>query len=329
MDTGRKICDVLKTIRKQIAEMNDIVYEPKVCHYKGRCHGTCPACEAEREYIESELSFRKSMGMKICVTGVALGMLTSPYNVNAQSRLESLADSTSFNKLKSASKDYLSQDLVLIKGCVKDLYGEPIFAASVITSDTSYVTEPDKDGNFSIYIPHGSPLTVRYWGYETKNYSFGDLDLSGTNVLYLPEKNQPLSGEVVIIGRKKTRKEIRIEKRFERRQQKHDKRAKKQIHKASFLGGDSALQIYLANNTRLSYIAQNESKVPARVRVSFYVLGDGSLADVKVITKCPSRIKEEVLRLVKSMPKWKPATDSSRYIVADLVELSIKVKGSK
>lgn len=46
MDTGRKICDVLKTIRKQIAEMNDIVYEPKVCHYKGRCHGTCPACEA-------------------------------------------------------------------------------------------------------------------------------------------------------------------------------------------------------------------------------------------------------------------------------------------
>lgn len=324
METGRKICEVLKTIRKQIADMNGIVYEPKVCHYKGRCHGTCPACEAEREYIESELSFRKGMGMKICVTGVALGMLASPYNVNAQSHLDTPVNSTFFNKQKSSDNDNIPQDSVLIKGCVKDMLGIPICGAIVITPDGRYLTSTDIEGNFSIYIPHDSPLTVRYVGYETKNYSFGDLDLSGTNVLYLPEAGV-LIGEVVVVRKKNVRKEIRRIGRIRRREIKYNKRKSK----ASFPGGDTALQIYLANNTRLSYIAQNESKVPARVRVSFYVLGDGSLADVKVITKCPSRIKEEVLRLVKSMPKWNPAKRDIGQKVEDQVELSIKVKGSK
>ena len=325
MDTGRKICDVLKTIRKQIAEMNDIVYEPKVCHYKGRCHGTCPACEAEREYIESELSFRKGMGMKICVTGVALGMLASPYNVNAQSHLDTPVNSTFFNKQKLSDNDNIPQDSVLIKGCVKDMLGIPICGATVITPDGRFLTSTDIEGNFSIYIPHDSPLTVRYVGYETKNYSFGDLDLSGTNVLYLPESEGVLIGEVIVVRKKNVRKEIRRIGRIRRREIKYNKRKSK----ASFPGGDTALQMYLANNTHLAEIAQNESKVPARVRVSFYVLGDGSLADVKVLNQCPLRIKEEVLRLVKSMPKWNPAKRDIGQKVEDQVELSIKVNNSK
>ena len=87
--------------------------------------------------------------------------------------------------------------------------------------------------------------------------------------------------------------------------------------------------MYLANNTHLAEIAQNESNVPAQVRVSFYVLGDGSLADVKVLNQCPLRIKEEVLRLVKSMPKWNPAKRDIGQKVEDQVELSIKVNNSK
>ena len=70
MDRGRKICDVLKAVRKKIADMNGIAYEPRVCHFKGHCSGTCPACETERKYIESELSLRKRMGEAVCVTGV-------------------------------------------------------------------------------------------------------------------------------------------------------------------------------------------------------------------------------------------------------------------
>ena len=56
-----------------------------------------------------------------------------------------------------------------------------------------------------------------------------------------------------------------------------------------------------------------------RINVSFYVLGDGSLADVKVITICPQEMKEEVLRLVKAMPKWKPALKDGKPTCAKIM----------
>ncbi|RRC95454.1 energy transducer TonB, partial [Prevotella sp. OH937_COT-195] len=51
-----------KTIRKQIADANGIVYEPKKCNFKGECRGTCPACEQEVKYIEKQLNARRMLG---------------------------------------------------------------------------------------------------------------------------------------------------------------------------------------------------------------------------------------------------------------------------
>ena len=52
MVKGKSTCKTLKAIRRQIAEANDIKYEPRECHYEGPCLGTCPACEAEVRYLE-------------------------------------------------------------------------------------------------------------------------------------------------------------------------------------------------------------------------------------------------------------------------------------
>lgn len=71
---GRHICNTLKAIRRQIAEANDIKYEPRECHHEGDCAGTCPACEAEVRYLEGELRRRSSMGKKVAVAGLAVGM---------------------------------------------------------------------------------------------------------------------------------------------------------------------------------------------------------------------------------------------------------------
>ena len=74
MTRGRHTCNTLKAIRKQIAEANDIEYEPQECTHKGECAGTCPACEAEVRYLESELLKRKKLGKKVAVAGIAMGM---------------------------------------------------------------------------------------------------------------------------------------------------------------------------------------------------------------------------------------------------------------
>ena len=74
MTRGKSICNVLKTIRKQIAEANEIKYEPRECHHKGECRGTCPACEAEVRYIEQQLDIRRQLGKAVALMGISAGL---------------------------------------------------------------------------------------------------------------------------------------------------------------------------------------------------------------------------------------------------------------
>lgn len=73
---GRKVCEELKSIRKQIADANGIKYEPKKCNHQGDCAGTCPACDAELTYLERELSLRKLAGKAAMVAGLSVGIAT-------------------------------------------------------------------------------------------------------------------------------------------------------------------------------------------------------------------------------------------------------------
>ena len=71
---GKNICHALKTIRKQVADANGIHYTPAPCRFDGDCSGTCPACEAEVQYIESQLGRLRLAGKAVKVAGLALGL---------------------------------------------------------------------------------------------------------------------------------------------------------------------------------------------------------------------------------------------------------------
>ena len=71
---GKDICQYLKEMRERVARENDIPYETHECHYEGPCKGTCPRCEAEAKYLESELSRRSRLGKAASVAGMALSM---------------------------------------------------------------------------------------------------------------------------------------------------------------------------------------------------------------------------------------------------------------
>ena len=71
---GKTRCKILKDIRKEIAENNDIEYVTTECKYKGDCAGTCPKCEAEVRYLEQELEKRRKLGKSVAVAGIAATM---------------------------------------------------------------------------------------------------------------------------------------------------------------------------------------------------------------------------------------------------------------
>ena len=74
MERGKQVCKILKDIRKQIAEENDIEFITSECQHKGDCAGTCPKCEAEVRYLESQLARRRADGFPARLAGVSLGL---------------------------------------------------------------------------------------------------------------------------------------------------------------------------------------------------------------------------------------------------------------
>ena len=74
MKRGKETCRILKDIRRQIAEANDIEFITSECRYQGDCLGTCPKCEAEVQYLEQQLSARHAAGKAIALAGISAGL---------------------------------------------------------------------------------------------------------------------------------------------------------------------------------------------------------------------------------------------------------------
>ena len=74
MARGKNKCRILKEIRRQIAEANDIEFITSECRYKGDCLGTCPKCEAELRYLEEQLRARSLAGKAVVLAGISTGM---------------------------------------------------------------------------------------------------------------------------------------------------------------------------------------------------------------------------------------------------------------
>lgn len=75
MKRGKQTCRILKEIRRQIAEVNDIEFITSECQYQGDCLGTCPKCEAEVRYLEQQLERKRIAGKAITVLGISAGLV--------------------------------------------------------------------------------------------------------------------------------------------------------------------------------------------------------------------------------------------------------------
>jgi len=80
-----------------------------------------------------------------------------------------------------------------------------------------------------------------------------------------------------------------------------------------FPGGKDALMKFLSDSIRYPKLARN-SKIQGFVYVSFIVEPDGSVSNVKVLRGIGGGCDEEAVRVVQSMPKWKPGTQRGETV---------------
>lgn len=80
-----------------------------------------------------------------------------------------------------------------------------------------------------------------------------------------------------------------------------------------FPKGIPALMEFLSENVKYPKDAQ-DAKKEGRVIAQFVVTTDGSVADVKIVRGVYPSLDEEAIRVIKSMPKWKPGTQDGKPI---------------
>lgn len=174
--------------------------------------------------------------------------------------------------------------------------GTPIQGANVIIEGTLSGTVSDANGKYQVITnTHEDSLVISSIGYETREIKV-PAGQSKVNVA-LPADASQLS-EVIItsygISDRKSEREGEMES---------------PVQFAEPKGGKGAYNIYLEKN--LHYPQQAfEQKIEGKVTIEFTVEPTGVLSDFKVVHGLDYGCNEEVIRLVKGGPPWKPSTQA-------------------
>ena len=81
----------------------------------------------------------------------------------------------------------------------------------------------------------------------------------------------------------------------------------------AFPGGEAKLMEFVGKNIKYPQIAR-ETGIQGRVFIGFVVEPDGSVSNVKLLRGIGGGCDEEAMRVVKSMPKWKPGKQRGKAV---------------
>ena len=85
-----------------------------------------------------------------------------------------------------------------------------------------------------------------------------------------------------------------------------------------FPGGTPAMNNYICKHLQYPEEAP-KNRIQGRVMVSFTVRADGTIADIEVVRGIHELLDAEAVRIVQSMPKWKPGTRNGKPIAMEVV----------
>ena len=206
MTKGKSTCKLLKDIRQQIADANGISYQPKECHHKGDCAGTCPACEEEIRYLERELKARKGNGFGMKVAGIAAGICATVMPLTAAA--QGVKPDSTANPPVQTTKKAPIKVVDLSEGCASPVVvrgmvigsddKEPLIGASVVIDGTNKGVATNVDGQFALKLPPDTSLVISYIGCKDKKVRVSSLLHSDDNVIVLEVSD--LSGLSCIAG---------------------------------------------------------------------------------------------------------------------------------
>lgn len=274
---GKNICHALKTIRKQVAEANGIDYTPAPCHFHGDCSGTCPACEAEVQYIESQLGRLRLAGKAVKVAGLALG-LTMVAGCNSSPGTPPSASD------KSAAANETSPTS---QPC-------PQPHANALVSTTDEGAKPHAKhhyvrGNNRRVVKKGAAQadTTAIYMADSSGFALPEVSVTSTPA----KKIACYAGGIPSIQRiARNRNHVYLNPEISPRYKK----------------GDEAMRQFIADHIRITP-HMSAACGQFKVKVACVVERNGRLSAMRVIQSADSLYDAEAIRVLKKMPRWRPA----------------------
>ena len=274
---GKNICHALKTIRKQVAEANGIDYTPAPCHFDGECSGTCPACEAEVQYIESQLGRLRLAGKAVKVAGLALGLaMVAGCNSSPGTPPSATDKSAAANETSPTSQP------------------NPQPHANALVSAADEGAKPQASHH---HVRRNSGRAVKKGAAQADTTAIYMADSSGyalpeVSVTSTPSKTKVCyAGGIPYVQRiVRNRNHVYLNPEISPRYKK----------------GDEAMRQFIADHIRLTP-TMSAACGQALVRVACVVERNGRLSAMRVIQSADSLYDAESIRVLKKMPRWKPA----------------------
>jgi protein TonB len=173
-------------------------------------------------------------------------------------------------------------------------------------------------------------IAFEYKSYEKVAYNLGQLNLDDLEEEIIPITKQevkpppppPPPPEVIEI----VEDEVEIENEIEIEDTESDEDEEIEIEEEDdeeffmvvenmpeFPGGDLGLMKYIQKNVKYPAIAK-EYNITGKVYVSFIVDRSGSVTNVKVVRGVDKNLDAEAVRVVKSLPKYKPGKQRGKAV---------------
>lgn len=199
MARGKQTCKILKEIRRQIAEANDIEFATSECRYKGDCLGTCPKCEAEVRYLEQQLHARSLAGKAVALAGISAASLAMLMPMTSEAQTPTERQDFLKGSIPVMADTITVRGIVLSGDTLPDgsISKEPMIGATISNNRTALGAITDLEGHFGLPACVGDTLKVEYVGYEPQTIVVTE-NLRNVEITLVP--NNALLGEVVLAG---------------------------------------------------------------------------------------------------------------------------------
>jgi hypothetical protein len=307
MNPGKITCEVLKKIRSEIAEANQIDYRSEPCSFKGACIGTCPKCESELQYLEHQLIKKQGSQKTALFAGVSLAIMSG------------------FSACKQSDPPVQNSQTPSIKPQLETIKTEKTNTAS----NQETLPQNSKKENKKLKTPQETIQIVSLDTNKVVLSQMVDTTMYLSDTLKLDQvyfANNEINRKIYMVGGAIAMPIMSTYTAFY-----HPFYNSQRIYP----NYSSAPYCFSSNEKFENYLNSlftypfNKNLNKKIIKLQILIDKTGKIKDVSVLKSIDQELDQQIVKIIKNMPDWNPGEDPNGRPTDTRVKLTLKVTPEK